>query len=378
MGGWRSVCFYTPSTDPSGMGAHMLDLIEEYVPTADVSLMVRPTRGGQAMLDRAARLGAATLALPSPRSPQFPGLVTEFLADHPTDVFHVHVGTGSENWDGARLARASGVPAIVQTQHLPYLVAHPRKRRAFHCSIEPVDRIIAVSEGLRRTYIRVGVPPGRIVTVPNGVAPAAEPPDRAAARRVLGLDDDQPVVLTVARLTHMKGQHVLLDAVPGLAARFPGLAVVLIGDGPLRERLTAQAAALGVGSAVRFLGHRADARRLLPAADIFALPSRHEGMPLAALEAMATGLPVVATRVIGTDEVVEDGVTGLLVRPADPVMLEAALAALLADTAQRRAQGQAGHRRWRECFTRRRMAAATAAVYEQTLAAVGAAGGLPV
>src|SRR3712207_7194116 len=100
-------------------------------------------------------------------------------------------------------------------------------------------------------------------------------------------------------------------------SRFPDLAVVLLGDGPLREALEKRGAGLGVGSAVRFPGHRADARQLLAAADVFVLPSRHEGMPLVALEAMEAGLPVVATRVIGSEEVVDDGVTGALVRRSE-------------------------------------------------------------
>jgi glycosyltransferase involved in cell wall biosynthesis len=349
------------------MGAHMVDLVAEFAADSDVSLMVRPTEGGSRMLARAAELGARTLPLPGPRDPAFAAAVTGFLAAHPADVFHCHVGTGSENWDGVRLARTAGCPAVVQTQHLPYLVSHPRKRRALHHAIEPVDRLIAVSEGQRRTYERIGVPRERFTVVPNGVAPRSAPPGRAAARAALGLDPDQPVVLTVGRLTHMKGQWHLVDAVPGLLARFPDLAVVLVGDGPLRQALEKRAAALGVAGAVRFPGHRADARQLLDAADVFVLPSRYEGMPLVALEAMEAGLPVVATRVIGSEEVVVDGVTGALVRPGDSAALGVALGRLLADPGLRRRQGAAGRCRYLAGFTRERMAADTAAVYEATL-----------
>ncbi len=371
MSARRSICFYTPSTDPSGMGAHMVDLIAEYAPTADVALMMRPTVGGRRLLDRAVGLGARTVELPSPRDPRFAGVVTGFLDAHPADVFHCHVGTGCEDWDGVRLARRAGCRVVVQTQHLPFLVSSPRKRRAYHHVIEGVDRLTAVSEGLRRTYSRIGVPPERFATVANGVAPLRDRMDRDAARAALGLDARQPVVLTVGRLTHIKGQCHLVDAVPGVLARFPDLAVVLLGDGPLREVLEKRAAGLGVGGAVRFPGHRTDARQLLAAADVFVLPSRHEGMPLVALEAMEAGLPVVATRVIGSEEVVEDGVTGALVPPADPAALEAALAGLLADPDLRRRQGDAGRRRYLARFTRRRMARDTAAMYETVLREAG-------
>jgi glycosyltransferase involved in cell wall biosynthesis len=245
--------------------------------------------------------------------------------------------------------------AVVQPQHLPYLVAHPRMRRAYHSSITEVDRLIAVSEGLRRTYERIGIPPERFVTVPNGVAPLARRMSREEARRNLGLGPDQPVVLTIGRLTHMKGRWHLIDAVPDLAGRFPGLAVVLVGDEPLRDSLARRAAALGVAGSVCFPGHRPDARRLLAAADVFVLPSRHEGMPL------------VATRAIGSAEVVDDGVSGALVRPEDPAALGAAVARLLADPALRSRQGTAARCRYEARFTRARMAADTAAVYESVL-----------
>jgi glycosyltransferase involved in cell wall biosynthesis len=369
----RSLCIYTPSADPSGMGAHMLDLVAEFTATAEVSVLARATPRADWLLERAAALGARTLPLPSPRDPRFGGLITEFLRAHPADVFHCHVGTGCEDWDGVRLARAAGSPAVVQTQHLPFLVTHPRKRRAYHHAIEEVDRLIAVSEGLRRTYEGIGVPPELFVTVPNGVARQDDRTSRAEARRALGLGPDQPVVLTVGRLTHMKGQWHLIDAVPGLAARFPGLAVVLLGDGPLRDSLQERAARAGVAGNVVFCGHRPDARQLLAAADVFVLPSRHEGMPLAALEAMEAGLPVVATRVIGSAEVVDDGVTGALVRPGDPTALGAAVARLLAAPVLRRRQGAAGRRRYEDFFTRERMAVETAEVYESVLAEAGVA-----
>ena len=352
----RSICLYTPSIDPSGMGAHMVDLAAEFARDAEVSVMIRPTPGGRRLLARAAQIGATTLALPSPRDPAFARLVVDFLDARPADVFHVHSGLGWEDWDGARIARAVGCPAILQTQHLPFLTRRPYRRRRLHHAIEEVDHLIAVSEGLRRSYERIGVPARRWTTVPNGIAPRSRQIGRAAARRALGLHDDRPVVLTIGRLTRMKGQWHLIDAVPELVARFPEVRVVLLGDGPMREDLVRRAAGLGISSSVCFAGHRADARELLDAADVFVLPSLHEGMPLAVLEAMEAALPVVATRVIGSEEVVVDGETGALVRPADPAALAGAITALLADPALRRSQGMAGRRRYLQRHTRARLA----------------------
>ncbi len=363
----RPVCLYTPSADPSGMGAHMVDLAAEYARGRDVSLLAWDTAPGRSLLRRAEAVGARAVALPHPRSAGFAAAVGAHLHEHPADVFHVHVGTGREDFDGARAARAAGVPAVVQTQHYPWLLGSRKHRVPFFRAIEAVDHLVTVSEGQRRTYEAIGVPPARMTTVPNGIRPRARGLGRDAARAALGLDPDQPVVLTVGRLNVMKGHTHLLDAVPALLGRFPDLAVVIIGGGHLEASLRAQAASLGVAHAVHLVGQRPEARGLLDAADVFVLPSRTEGMPLALLEAMDAGLPVVATRVIGSAEVVDEGRTGLLVKPRDPAALGAALGTLLADADLRAAFAEAGRSRFVEQFTAPRMAAQTLGVYEQVL-----------
>lgn len=368
-----AVCLYTPSADPSGMGAHMLDLAAELVGGGhDVSLLAWPTAPGRALLDRAERLGVRSGELPHPRDPGFGPAVERHLHAHPADVFHVHVGTGREDFDGARAARAAGTPAVVQTLHYPWLMGSPKHRVPLFRSLGAVDHVITVSQAQRRTYERIGVPAASMTTVPNGIRPRGPGPGRDAARAALGLGPDQPVVLSVGRLTVMKGHVHLLDAVPGLVRRFPDLAVVVLGRGHLESRLRAQAEALGVQDAVHLTGQRSDARQLLDAADVFVLPSLHEGMPLVLLEAMDAGLPVVATRVIGSEEVVVEGETGLLVRPRDAGALEVALAELLADPHRRAELGRNGRRRFVRGFTSGRMAADTLAVYERVLSTVGA------
>ncbi|MDP9395448.1 MAG: glycosyltransferase family 4 protein [Actinomycetota bacterium] len=363
----RSVCLYTPSVDASGMGAHMVDLAAEFAGVADVSVMAWATPGNRRLLARAEGVGATPLPLPHPRDPAFAGTVVGHLAVHPADVFHIHVGFGKENFDGARAARRAGVPAVVQTQHLPWRIGSRKPRVRLFRALEPVDHVIMVSGAERRTYERIGLHPERITTVLNGVRPRGPGLGRERARAELGLDPGAPVVLTVGRLTVMKGQCHLVAAVPGLAARFPGLQVVFLGDGHLREALERQAADLDVADSVRLAGHRPDARLLLDAADVFVLPSVNEAMPLALLEAMEAGLPVVATRVFGSAEIVIDRETGLLVAPRDPDALESALAGLLADPELRRRYADAGRRRYREAFTSARMAADTLAVYRRVL-----------
>lgn len=369
LDGPPSVHLHTPSADPSGMGVHMRCLAEGYARRGRaVTLMYWANDQAEELFAPAEAHGVRLARLPHPRSTEYGACIAQDLRRHPSDVFHVHAGTGRENFDGARVAAGVGVPAVVQTLHLPWLLRNRHKRVGLHAALEHVDRVVTVSERQRSTYERIGVASRRMVTVPNGVAPRAASPGRDAARRALGLTPRQPVVMTVGRLTVMKGQRHLLDAVPLLLRRFPDLAVVLVGDGHLRRALAEQADRLGVGRVVRFVGHRADARSLLDAADVFVLPSLQEGMPLAALEAMDAGLPVVGTDVVGTSEVVEHDVTGLLVPPADPEALAASLAQVLSEPVRRRRMGAAGHRRYEEGFTDARMIARTAAVYDDVLA----------
>ena len=129
---------------------------------------------------------------------------------------------------------------------------------------------------------------------------------------------DAPLIGAVARLTHEKGIDRLIRAAPTVVAKCPEVRFVIVGDGPERPLLEAEAGRLGVDAHFHFAGHRADVGELLPAFDLFVLPSLREGLPFAVLEAMSAGLPVVATRVGGVPEAVAEGVTGLLVPADDP------------------------------------------------------------
>lgn len=229
-----------------------------------------------------------------------------------------------------------------------------------------LDGVIAVSESARQFLIRTkGYPAHRVVVVPNGRDLARFRPgaDRELARKELGLDGDVPVVGVVARLDAQKGHVHLLDAWPRVIREFPDARLLLVGDGPLRPALEAQARTAEIRHAVQFAGFRTDVPRLLDAMDVVALPSLHEGMPLTAIEASAMARPVVATAVDGTPEVVLDGRTGRLVPPADPRALAGALCEVLRDPAAARRMGEAG-RAWALArFTLERQVEATARVY---------------
>lgn len=233
----------------------------------------------------------------------------------------------------------------------------------------PIDAIIAISEGVRRALIQSGVSADRIRLVPSGIdlAPYETPFDRAEIRRRLGIGDNERIVLQVAALAPHKSQADLLDAAALALPTRPELRFWVAGEGPLRPELEAQHRSLGLGENVRFLGFREDVTDLLRAADIFCVSSYLEGLGTSTLDAMAAGLPVVATRVGGIPEIVTDGVSGILVPPRDPRQMADAIVALAADPGRRAAMGAAGRGRARE-FSADRTSEGTRRVYLEALA----------
>ena len=203
-------------------------------------------------------------------------------------------------------------------------------------------------------------PRQKMRVIPNGLDPGPftrEP--NVDLRR--SLSDGRPLVLAVARLDPQKGHRYLLEA----AAQVPEAVFALAGDGPDRAALEALAVDLGIRDRVRFLGRRSDIADLLAACDVFVLPSLYEGLPISLLEAMAAERAVIATAIGGTDEVVVHEQTGLLVPPAEPAALAAALRRLLADDALRRRLAVAGHDRVTSHFSIREMVARVSALYEE-------------
>jgi glycosyltransferase involved in cell wall biosynthesis len=190
-----------------------------------------------------------------------------------------------------------------------------------------------------------GIKPEKIFVIANGIELAQQPlnsSDRAALANELGLPPGGLLALSVGRLTEQKGHIYLLEAIPAILEQYPTTAFAIAGEGPLRGELEATAERLGISKSVRFLGTRSDVPALLQIADVFALPSLWEGLPIALLEAMGAGLPVIATRVEGVEEMIVDGENGLLVQPADSESLKTGLMRLLAHLDLRVNLGTAG------------------------------------
>lgn len=234
-------------------------------------------------------------------------------------------------------------------------------------------KMFAVSSALRTSMAEEGFPSQRIDVVLNGIDPGAPPTaeDRQAARAHLGLAGDAFVVGTVGRLNRVKDFGTLIRGFGTLRRVKPEAVLVIVGDGEERRGLEVITRRLALTDAVRFLGQRDDARSLLPAFDVFANSSISEGISLTILEAMAAGVPVVATRVGGTPEVIEHGKTGLLVPARSADALAQALASLADDAAERQVLGERGRAAVEKRFTIDRMVEEYANVYSELAGEAG-------
>jgi glycosyltransferase involved in cell wall biosynthesis len=247
------------------------------------------------------------------------------------------------------------------------------KRAAFRLAYRSAGRLadgfVAVSDEVAKAIAAAYRPSrGRLFVIPNGVDVERyqRPVDREAVRSTLGLAAEARLVIVVAKLFAQKGHAVLLEALPFASLR-PQDAVLLVGEGPERDQLERTARDRGLTS-VRFLGNRPDVARLLAASDLFVLPSLWEGLPMALLEGMASGLPVIATDVAGSRQVVASGQNGILVPPGDPGSLASSLTRLLADDAERARLGRAARELVEEQFSAARQAELHAEAYAAALA----------
>ena len=271
-------------------------------------------------------------------------------------IVHTHAwGTLVEGLVSARLAR---VPVVIHGEH-GTLQLKPHQRVAQRWAWRAVDQVLSVSSRLAERLARdVDFQVGRVRTLRNGVDLARfSRIDRGEARRAIGVEGDEPALVAVGRLVTVKDHATLLEAVQRLDREGMSPLLLVAGDGPLAEPLRLRAAALGIGDRVRWLGHRSDVESVLAAGDVFVLSSVSEGMSNTILEAMAAGLPVVATRVGGADEMVVDGETGWPVPPEEPDAMAGALASLLRDADLRRRMGAAGRARARAEFSLEAMVA---------------------
>lgn len=365
-----------------GTGRHVLDLCEGLTARGCEVHLVRSTRRVDRMfLERLATLpNVRELALPLRTSPHPSDLgavraVRRYVRDHgPFDLIHGHSSKGGAI---ARLAAVGTGAAAFYTLH-GLIMMDPglaRWKRCFYLAIEwamslRTARIIAVAPEEQRAAIRLGLGRSRVGMVPNGVGPADVTP-RDQARRAIGVGAEEVVVGFVGRLVSQKAVDVLLAAFARAAGSAPQLRLALVGNGPLEDDLRTLARSLSIDEKVLWLGER-DARTVLAAFDAFALSSRKEGLPYVILEAMAAGLPIVATASAGVEILIEQGFNGFVVPRDDADGFGDALAALARDAELRDRCGRASLERASR-FTIDAMVDRTLAVYHEALTAGGPA-----
>jgi glycosyltransferase involved in cell wall biosynthesis len=276
------------------------------------------------------------------------------LRRHGIEVVQTHLP--GANFCGLALAwRGVGrvYPTVHNTREFAYGDAGSRwrgswRRWAYRRMLRDCAGVIAVSQAARDAMLaELGLAEEtaeRLHVVPNGVRLPSLPDDaeRADARAELGVAPDAVLILASGRMTEQKNFGDLLVALAGMDQTPAPWRCLIAGDGPLHGDLVAQAAGLGLTDRVSLPGHLTDIERVVAAADIFCLPSRWEGRPLALLEAMAAGLPVVASAIASVSELVEDGRVGYLCQPGDTAGLARALGDLLADPELRHRLGAAG------------------------------------
>lgn len=274
------------------------------------------------------------LGMPPGLRPRAVLRLARYLRSGRIDVLHTH--NDRALLYGAPAAKLAGVRRIIHTRHGQSYNRSVRQQLAFQSACRWVQFVVAVSADVSRISSREGIAADKNVTVANAID--------TVKFRYAGPRTDGPLMM-VGRLSEEKNVGMLLHALRIAAAREPELRLKIVGDGPCRDSLQRTARQLGVDRRVSFLGESRSVENLLRESSLFVLPSLTEGTSLTLLEAMAVGLPIVATDVGGNSEVVLDGVTGLLAPSNDPDAMAQAIVQLWADPARRRQMGLAARRR---------------------------------
>ena len=270
------------------------------------------------------------------------------------NVVHTHGSKGGVL--GRLAAHRVGGRRVIHTGHTFPLQWACGAKQTFYAGLERraarwTDRMIALTNAQKEQLLAANICPAeKIVVLPNAaeIAEVPGPDGRGQARESLGLPPDAPSAVMVGRIVEQKNPLLFVRVAQAIHRRNPEARLVWIGDGPLRRRMENAARNAGLlGGALIVAGHREDARRLYAAFDVFLMTTRWEGMPYAALEAMAAGLPIVAVNVPGMDDIVGDGTTGRLTEP-DENALAAEVLRLFDDPGLRKAYGVAGRRRIEE------------------------------
>ncbi|MGI9201559.1 MAG: glycosyltransferase family 4 protein [Woeseiaceae bacterium] len=289
--------------------------------------------------------------------------LTQYLQSSSPDILHCHSRRGADMLGGLA-ASFTDVPAVVSRR-----VDNTEMRLLAALRYRPFRKIIAISEAIAAVLQDHDVDPARIEIIRSAVDTArfAEPVDRAAFAAEFGVPDDAIVLGAAGQLIPRKGHRYLLEAVAEIKDTYPQLRLLIFGEGYLNNQLRAQAATLGLGDVVQFVGFRNDLDDFMGCFDIFVHPALAEGLGVATLKAAAAGVPVVGFAAGGLPEAVLDSETGLLVPAEDVDELRKAIVTLIAHADVRASMGAAGRERMQSEFSIDTMVTQHISLYESVL-----------
>ena len=268
------------------------------------------------------------------------------------DILHIHhIPLYLKIKNAAYLAR---IPCLILTEHAKYSISKSKRlRKACRNTVKYLDNFVTVSKNLKEYFVKIGLPENAIRIIYNGVDTKRYRPinDVSSIREEVKVEDEDNIIVSVGRLTDAKDHKNILKALQIIKTDDLNFKLIIIGDGELREKIEHLTLKLGLKEQVILLGNRTDIDRLLNLAKIFVLHSKREGFPISLLEAMSTGLPIIATNVGGIPEIVKDGFNGVLVEPKRPQQLARAIKKIIKDKKFANKIGQNARKTINESFS---------------------------
>jgi lipopolysaccharide/colanic/teichoic acid biosynthesis glycosyltransferase/glycosyltransferase involved in cell wall biosynthesis len=371
-----------------GPAIHVINLTRGLDPTRFDSTLVTGTEnpGEGSMLDLAIERGVEPVVIPEivgqltlkPRDLKALIALYRLIRRERPQIVHTHAAKPGVL--GRVAARLAGVPVVVHTFHGHILRGYYGTAMSWLlCRMERMlaglsDRIIAVSEQVKQDLVRYGVArPEKICVIPLGLELDAfldSQAHRGAFRRELGIGDDVPLVGIVGRIFPIKNHRLFLEAAARVAGKEPTARFVVVGDGTLRSEMEALGRQLDLGARITFTGWRRDLPRVYADLDVLVVSSDNEGTPVSAIEAMASGCPIVATRVGGLPDLVEDGTIGHLVPPGDAEAMAEGILGLLRDEDRARRMGSSARERVQDRYRAERLCRDIETLYAELLSSM--------
>jgi len=355
------------SLDTGGAEVQIVNLVTELRHEFDVSVVCLHEKGSMAGRLEDLGISVEVYRFKTRWSPASLWRLARYLRREGAEVVQSHLY--GPNVSGIAAATLAGVPVRIATVHGMEHWGTSRQQRADRWMDRWRQAVLCVSEAVRKMYLEnTDCPPGKCRTIPNGVdlSRLQDPRPRTEVLGELGIPSGNKVVGVVARLVGEKNLSLFLEAAAEIRGVREDVSFLIVGYGDQREALERQAGALGLGDAVRFTGLRSDVPDLLGVMDCFLLTSRTEGLPVVLLEAMGSGVPVVATDVGGVGEIIRSREDGFLVPPGDRDGLVSGALAIL-DHPERAAELQRVGRRWAEEFSIENVARKHADLYRGLL-----------